>query len=234
MKIKSLKNKQIINWNKLKQKKYRDQEGLFLIEGKHLIEEARKAGYLVSTIGLSSSCDFEVTEDILKKLSSQPKPPEEIGICKKIDEKAIAGNIILLDDIQDPGNLGTIIRSAVAFHIDTIILSPNSVDLYNEKVLRASEGMIFNLNIIRKDLIECITQIKQEGYSVYATTVNGTTSIDKKEKVAIIIGNEGNGIKKEILELCDGNITIPMDKKCESLNAGVSASIVMYMLDVEK
>lgn len=235
MKIDSLSNTKVKNWNKLKEKKYRDETGLFLVEGNHLIKEALKKQMVVSTIGLNETYDYTVNPEILKKLSSQKSGTKEIAVVKKIEEKKIEGDkILILDNIQDPGNLGTIIRSAVAFNISTIILSDDCVDLYNDKVIRSSEGMIFNINIVRKKLIEIIPKIKENGYTVYATTVNGKGYFENDSKIALVIGNEGNGIKEDILNLCDKNITIKMNKECESLNAGVAASILMYELGVRK
>lgn len=235
MKIESLSNAKVKNWNKLKEKKYRDEAGLFLIEGDHLIKEALKKQMVVSTIGLNETYDYTVNPEILKKLSSQKSGAKEIAVVKKIEEKKVEGDkILILDNIQDPGNLGTIIRSAVAFNISTIILSDDCVDLYNDKVIRSSEGMIFNINIVRKKLIEIIPKLKENGYTIYATTVNGNGYFENDSKIALVIGNEGNGIKKDILSLCDKNITIKMNKDCESLNAGVAASILMYELGVKK
>ena len=235
MKIDSLSNTKVKNWNKLKEKKYRDETGLFLVEGDHLIKEALKKQMVVSTIGLNETYDYTVNPEILKKLSSQKSGTKEIAVVKKIEEKKIEGDkILILDNIQDPGNLGTIIRSAVAFNISTIILSDDCVDLYNDKVIRSSEGMIFNINIVKKKLIEIIPKIKENGYTVYATTVNGKGYFENDSKIALVIGNEGNGIKEDILNLCDKNITIKMNKECESLNAGVAASILMYELGVRK
>ena len=235
MKIESLSNAKVKNWNKLKEKKYRDEAGLFLIEGDHLIKEALKKQMVVSTIGLNETYDYTVNPEILKKLSSQKSGTKEIAVVKKIEEKKVQGDkILILDNIQDPGNLGTIIRSAVAFNISTIILSDDCVDLYNDKVIRSSEGMIFNINIVRKKLIEIIPKLKENGYTVYATTVNGNGYFENDSKIALVIGNEGNGIKEDILNLCDKNITIKMNKECESLNAGVAASILMYELGVKK
>lgn len=235
MKIESLSNAKVKNWNKLKEKKYRDEAGLFLIEGDHLIKEALKKQMVVSTIGLNETYDYTVNPEILKKLSSQKSGTKEIAVVKKIEEKKVEGDkILILDNIQDPGNLGTIIRSAVAFNISTIILSDDCVDLYNDKVIRSSEGMIFNINIVRKKLIEIIPKLKENGYTIYATTVNGNGYFENDSKIALVIGNEGNGIKEDILNLCDKNITIKMNKECESLNAGVAASILMYELGVKK
>ena len=144
-------------------------------------------------------------------------------------EKEIQGNVCLLDNIQDPGNLGTIIRSAVAFDIKTIILSNDSVDLYNDKVIRASEGMLFHINIIRMDLKDAIKELKEKNYTIYGTDViKGTTlkEIAFDDKTAITIGNEGQGMKEELKKLSDKMIHIPIN--CESLNAGVAASIIFY------
>ena len=230
MKITSLQNKQIMEFNKLKQKKYRDETGLFIIEGDHLIKEAKKNNKIYKTIGLNDTYDIEVTKEVLDKLSSQVSGANEIAICKKLDEKDIKGNVVILDNIQDPGNLGTIIRSAVAFSIDTIILSDTCVDLYNDKVIRSSEGNIFHVNIIRKKLTDYIPILKKGGYKIYASTVDGSGDFDNDDKIALVIGNEGSGISNEILSLCDKNITIKMNEKCESLNAGVCASILMYKM----
>ena len=153
---------------------------------------------------------------------------------KKEKDNHIGERILILDNIQDPGNLGTIIRSAVAFNIDTIILSNDTVDLYNPKVVRSSQGMIFHINIIRRNTHKIITELKNEGYKIVGTKV--TNGKDVKEAsiyshFALIIGNEGHGISKEIDDLCDEYLYIIMNEKCESLNAGIAASIIMYEIN---
>ncbi len=239
MYIESLSNKKIKELNKLKNKKYRDQEGLFLVEGYHLVSEAYNAGVLMEVLTLDNNkIDLNVpiiytTEEILKYLSDVETPQNIIGVCKKIDNNKIGNKVVILDDVQDPGNLGTIIRSAVAFNFDTIILSNNSVDLYNPKVIRSTQGMMFKLNIIRCDLNDIIPELKDNGYKVLATRVtNGkdVKSLEKIEKICIIMGNEGNGVKDSILSLADEFIYIKMNKTCESLNVGVATSIILYEL----
>ena len=182
-------------------------------------------------------CDLDVkvnyvTKEVLKYITDL-ETPTIIGVAKKMEEKDIGDKLVILDDIQDPGNLGTIIRSSVAFNIDTIVLSNNSVDLYNDKVIRASQGMIFKINIIRKDIITFISKVKNE-YHIYGTKVNGGNSlkkIEKQKKFAIIMGNEGKGMSSELDNLCDEFIYIDMNKECESLNVGVATSIILYELD---
>lgn len=234
----STENKKIKSIKKLNTKKYRDEYGKFLIEGEHLVLEAYKLGVLNELI-LEENTDLNldvdkthVTKTVLKYISDLDNPPRVIGICDKLKEKNIGNKIIILDDIQDPGNLGTIIRSAVAFDIDTIVLSKNTVDLYNSKVIRATQGMLFNVNIIERDLVNFIKSLKD--YKIYGTKVTNGKSLkklEKSEKFAIIVGNEGNGVSSKVLDHCTDYIYIDMNKKCESLNVGVAASIIMYELD---
>ena len=240
MLITSLDNNKIKKYEKLKIKKYRDEERLFLVEGEHLVEEAFKNGKLVDLLvldGYNYDIDFlytSVTYQVMKKLSDVKSTPKVIGVVKMNDTSLIKGNkILMLDDIQDPGNLGTIIRSSVAFNISDIILSNNSVDLYNDKVIRASQGMIFKINIIRSDLVKVINELKSNDYLIYGTSVKNGIDVRniKTDKYAIIMVNEGSGVKKELLDLCDKNIYIKMDENCESLNVGVAASIIIYELN---
>jgi TrmH family RNA methyltransferase len=231
----SINNEKIKNLKKLKEKKYRDKENKFLVEGYHLVEEAKKAGILESVI-TTTDYDFEnvliATKEVIKLLSTTETPQEIIGVCKKIENGQIGDFILALDNIQDPGNLGTIIRSAVAFNVDTILLSDDSVDLYNSKVLRATQGMCFNINIIRCNLMDTLNKIKNE-YQIITTNVEygkDVKSLEKKKKICIIMGNEGNGVKKELQNLSTDSIYIKMNKKCESLNVGVATSILLYEL----
>lgn len=239
MKIESLQNKKVKEWSKLKEKKYRDETNTFIIEGEHLIEEAKKRGCIKETISMREEMDSDyiVTKEIMKKITSQVTLPNQIAICEKQKEHDPFGNILILDGIQDPGNLGTIIRSAVAFSYDTIILSEDSVDLYNEKVIRSTEGMIFHINIIRRNLQKELAKMKKLNYYIYGTNVvNGKKISDCqfRQKKAILIGNEGNGVKKELQNYFDETIYIPMNQQCESLNAAISASIIMYESESRK
>ncbi|MBQ3298066.1 MAG: RNA methyltransferase [Bacilli bacterium] len=239
MVITSLDNKKVKEVVKLQSKKYRDLTNTFVVETEHLVEEAEKRGivkelFLVEDEFVDSNDVNYVTPEIMKKMSSMESPSNILAVCEKSNSKEIIGNkILLLDNIQDPGNLGTIIRSSVAFGVTTIILSTDTVDLYNPKVIRASEGMFCNINIITMDLEEAISIIKSKGISVYGTdVVNGSDvrSITDKSSYALIMGNEGNGLKEEIKKLCDKNLYIPMNNNCESLNVGVACSILLYEL----
>ena len=234
--ITSLQNTKVKELNKLKEKKYRDDAKLFLVEGDHLVNEAYKMNQLKEVLCLESfECDFDVpvtyiSEDVMKKLSNMKSISNVIGVCKKFIAKGYGNRLVLLDGIQDPGNLGTIIRSAASFNFDTVVLGLNTVDLYNDKVIRSTEGMIFHQNVIQKDLKEFVRELKDNNYTIYTTDVNDgkiVSDIDFEQKIAIIIGNEGQGVS-DIKELADSALYIPMNKKCESLNASVATSIIMY------
>lgn len=236
----SLENKKIKDIKKLNTKKYRDKTGLFLVEGEHLVLEAYKTGYIKELI-LEQDALFPlnvptsyVTNDILHALSELETPAQMMAVCEKKEKEELGNRLLLLDDIQDPGNLGTIIRSAVAFHIDTIVLGLGCVDLYNSKTIRASQGMLFHTNIVRKNLEELIPILKEQGYMIMGTRVThgkNVKDVAKTEKSAIIMGNEGNGVCEEILDLCDEYLYIPCNEVCESLNVGVATSIILYELD---
>ena len=237
MYITSINNEYIKEISKLNEKKYRDKLNKYLIEGLHLVTEALKYD-IIDTIIIREDFSYEtnikhiiVSNEVMKKLSDNPSIPKIMAVVNK-KESTISGNkILLLDRLQDPGNLGTIIRSAVAFNFDTIILSNDTVDLYNSKVLRSTQGMLFNINILRQDLTNVINELKNNNYTIYGTKVdNGydVKEINNINKFALIIGNEGTGISDNILKQCDKYLYIKMNNNCESLNAGVAASILMY------
>ena len=233
----SIENKKIKELKKLHLKKYRDRENLFLVEGYHLILEAYKTGFLKELFVLEGNeYDIDVpinyvSYGVMKYLSNLDTPPKVIGICEKKESKIKGDRILILDEIQDPGNLGTIIRSAVAFNVDTIVLSSDTVDLYSSKVIRASQGMLFKINIVIDNITDVIDQLKGQNYKIIGTKVSlakNLKSLEKMDKFAIIMGNEGNGVKKEILDLCDEHVYIKMSDKCESLNVAVATSIILF------
>ncbi len=234
--IESIHNDHVIKWQHLQNKKYRDETNEYLVETEHLVKEAIKSGYAKEIICLENyQIDtklpvYKVTKQVMQKISSLVSIPTICAVCEKKEEKEITGNVLILDGIQDPGNLGTIIRSAIAFNFQDIILSLDTVDLYNPKVIRSCEGMNFHTNIIRTDIKKFITEHKN--YIFYATDVSKGTSLHNfckpKEKIGIVIGSEGKGVKKEIKDICNYLLNIPMNPKCESLNAAISASILMY------
>ena len=236
--ITSTSNEKIKYIKKLRNNKNIYEEKKFIIEGEHLIIEAKKSGILLETLSINDVnfgvANTLVSENVMKSISSLNTICPVIGICM-IEEKEVSlGNkIIILDGVSDPGNLGTIIRSANAFGFNDIILSKTCVKKYNDKVLRATQGMIFSMNVITKDLTEYIPYLKANGYDVYGTDViNGTNVCDVKyDKIAVVMGSEGLGLSNEVKELIDKNIYIKMNDTCESLNVAVASSIIMYELN---
>lgn len=233
----SVDNKKIKEFKKLSQKKYRDEANTFLIEGKHLIEEAYMEGYLKELLleeNTNYNLDIETnyaTKNVIAYLSELDTPSKMIGVCKKKEEKALGDKILILDEVQDPGNLGTIIRSAKAFNIDTIILGEGCADPYSPKVIRATQGMIFKINIINRKLEKIIKELKENNYKILGTKVSGgkeLKTLEKINKFAIIMGSEGHGVKEKYLNLCDEYIYIKMNETCESLNVAVATSIILY------
>lgn len=235
--ITSVNNSYIKELNKLKIKKYRDELGKFLVEGYHLVEEAKGTLEKILTCEKINEDDFpsveiiHVTKEIIEKLSETKSPQGIIGVCLIEKAKKPESELILaLDGIQDPGNMGTIIRSAISFGATDIILSKDSVDIYNEKVLRATQGGIFKVNIIRDDLVRCLNNLKKEGYKVIATALKDAKSIDnikKDGKIVLVMGNEGNGISDEVLQISDERAYIPINEM-ESLNVAVACGICLY------
>lgn len=236
----SIENEKIKNLKKLHLKKYRDKQQMFLIETPHLVLEAFKTGYLKELI-LEENELFpidikttRVTNNVINYLSELNSTNNVMGVCSyKNDTIELGNRILILENIQDPGNLGTIIRSAVAFNIDTIILSSDCVDIYNSKVVRSSQGMIFHIDIIKRDLLLEIPKLQMLGYQIIGTKVTHGQSLkdfQNIEKFAIIMGNEGKGMTEELTELCDSFIYIDMNDKCESLNVAIATSIILYEL----
>lgn len=236
----SIDNNKIKDLKKLQVKKYRDKKNKFLVEGRHLVLEAYKTGYLEELL-LEENELFPLdvmthymTNNVSNYLSELDKSTNIIGVCNKKDGILKGNRIVYLDCIQDPGNLGTIIRSCVAFNVDTLILSKDCVDLYNSKVIRATQGLLFHMNILIEDAHNVIPKLKEKGYKIYGTNVThgkSLKSIAKTEKFVIIMGNEGNGIGEISKELCDEFLYIDMNSDCESLNVGVATSIILYEMD---
>lgn len=243
MLITSLENDKVRKYIKLKDKKYRDKTGQFIVEGAHLVLEAYKNG-LIDELILEKEEVFPLDiknivylpMEIITKISTVETPQTIMALCHKQEEKEeLKNKILLIDNIQDPGNLGTIIRSAVAFNIDTIVLSENTVDLYNPKTIRATQGMFFHINIIKKDLESTIEQLHQEEIPVYGTLVghgSDVRSLAEKDKIryALVVGNEGNGVRNSISNMCDKNLYINLNANVESLNVAIATSILLYEL----
>lgn len=209
-------------------KKYRDAHDLFLVYGKHIIDIAKEQNNIVEII--TSNPNLEGTlydESLLKELQQTETFIDQIAVCKKIHLDIKSNRVLILDDIQNPDNFGALIRSAAAFGFTHIIISLQSADLYNEKTIRASKGAIFYVNVERKPLDEAIIDLKNQGFKILCSSLNGSKNIIKNDRIALVLGNEGHGVSKEIEALSDDFITIETTH-VESLNVSVAGGILMH------
>lgn len=257
--ITSVTNERIKEIKKLYDKKYRQLNKKYIIEGIKIIQEAYLQNQLFDNIIICEELynSVNINKEIIYKVLSENKDkiiyvdskvfdnicdtetPQGIIAVLQIDINNLLcvtnpknTNILFLDNIQDAGNMGTILRSARAFGFNTIMINKGSIDIYNPKVIRASMGNIFSLHILQLDDkgIDILEALKNKGYTIYETVLENGSSIydiEYTDKKVIVIGNEANGVSEEIQSVSDENIFIPMSNDTESLNAGVAASIVM-------
>lgn len=251
--ISSKDNNLIKHIKKLKEKKYRDEYKEYVVEGLKLIDEAIKEGAEISEIIVCEGCDkselieshlkyemaryecIYVPQNIFKMLSDVENPQGILAVIKLNngeDEIKYDEDIILaLDDIQDPGNLGTILRTADSIGLKQILVSKGTVDPFNPKVVRSTMGATFRVKVIEcENLKETLKETQKNGYKVMCTSLDAKHSIYKTDynKKVIVIGNEANGVSKEIQKLADEKVIIPMLGKTESLNAAVATGVILY------
>lgn len=237
--ITSKTNRLVKYFNKLKDTSFMKEEKKFLIEGMHLIEMAKD--YLECVISEKplkndyNITNYIVSKEIMEKLSSHKSTSKVIGVGRFIEEKPINSDfLIYLDDVQDPGNFGTIVRSALAFGIKDVLISTNNVFQYNSKFIQSSQGAIFKSNIIRVES-NVLKELQSKGYQVIVSTLeDGAIDLSCYEqtskKIVLVLGNEGNGVCKEITKLSDLKVKIEMNN-IDSLNVAVAAGILMYTLN---
>ena len=237
--ISSKQNQKIKDAQLLFKESERSAKQLFLIEGFHLLEMALKDNLVVSIFSLKEIKDIDenipqyiVNEDILAKISSQKNPQGVVAIVKMKKEKEITSKKVLyLDDVSDPGNMGTILRTALAFGYLDVIVSKNSVSIYNSKVIQASQGAIFKLNIVKKDS-SILKDLRSNDYQIVSTEIKGSISLKEVkhiDKFVLVLGNEAHGVSEEVLNLSDLRVRIDIND-IESLNVAIAGAIAMYVL----
>lgn len=231
--ISSRQNKQIKNLFKLLKKKHQDETNSFLVFGDHAIQEAKRAGFIIEIFTSNGTKEGTlISPEIMKELSTTETPFDNVAVVKKGDIKPYTNKILMLDGVQDPGNVGSLIRSAIGFNFNTIIRSNDSASFYNDKTVRATQGNIFYANLISADLKSEIIKLKELQYKIIATTLEVNSDISalkKHDKIVVILGSEGSGISTDILSLCEYRISIPTTQ-IESLNVMAAGSIIMYEL----
>lgn len=242
--ITSKSNSLIKATKKLLQKKHR--KSSYLIEGWHLYEEALKAGVTIEQVFVEASqadklTNLEqvtlVTDQVLRELTDSPSPQGIVAQIALPDQTLpvdLAGRYLILEDIQDPGNLGTMVRTADAAGFAGIFISDQSADLYNAKTLRSMQGSHFHLPIYRGTIKDILASCKQSGLPILATTLS-KSSVDYKklpdlDQFALVMGNEGRGISQETADVADMLVHISMPGQAESLNVAVAAGILIFSL----
>ena len=241
--ITSKDNEIIKNIKKLKEKKYRLDS--YIVEGIKMVKEAISENQEIALIAIREDfkIDFDtkntkivtISNKVFNDISDVKTPQGILAVIKKNQNNQIETNsdyILALDSLQDPGNMGTIIRTADSANINQIIINKTTVDPYSPKVIRSTMGAIYRTNIIEvEDLKATLKEMKLKGFQIITTDLKATQSIydiNYNNKTVVVIGNEANGVSQEILQIADKKVIIPMLGKTESLNASIAASIMIY------
>ncbi len=254
--ITSVKNNRVKDWASLKQKKYRTQLGMYLAEGIRLVEEAVASGAPIEAILISGDLQsgrydkivngvaslgtnlYEVTEQVLEHVADTKTPQGVVAIIKQTvgDPRQFLQNktnplYLVLDSIQDPGNLGTMIRTADAVGASGVFLGKTCVDLYNPKVVRATMGSLYHLPLFEVDLETFLPLMKEQGLTIVGTATEADKTVfqhDFTQGTVLVIGSEAHGLSEGVAALVDHNISLPMPGQAESLNAAIASSVMMY------
>ena len=235
LEILSKNNQKIKDACALKMKKVRQEKGLFLMEGIKNLDMALRFGVvkqIFTSIGLPKlkqdiEC-YKVNDEVLRKLANSENPEGVVFVCEQLSpkkDKSEYRKIVYLDQINDPGNLGTILRTAVAFNYDAVILSKSSVDIYNEKVIAASKGAIFLVDAFYDDISNYT-----DGRVVIASALEDAIPLSECEKpdnFVLVLGNESHGVSKEVLSLANRIVKIEMNDAIDSLNVAIAGGILM-------
>lgn len=236
--IKSKQNQKIKDCLKLQQQSEKNKQKLFLIEGLHLLEMAIEANNLVAVFSLKpldivplDIDQYIVTKDIMKKISLEKTPQGIVAICRMMETKEILSDkVLFLDQVRDPGNIGTLLRTALAFGYQDVIFAHDCCSPYHEKAIQSSQGAIFKLRLHEKPV--SIATFKKQKYQILATEIKGSRKIETfhaNKKHVLILGNEAHGVSNEVLSQADYRLRIDI-KDIESLNVGVAGGITMYAL----
>lgn len=250
--IESIQNAKVKEWKKLHMKKGRQSCRQFIIEGFHLVEEALKYKGQVEVLLIVEGTEipeewinqveeiYDISPVVMKHLSQIETIQGVAAICRMPEHHVMIESgqrYLLVDQVQDPGNFGTIIRTAEAAGVQAVFFTRGTVDLYNDKVIRSTQGAVFHFPIVEVDGLQLIQACKEKGILVYGTALKNSQHYKKvtpSDKYMLIVGNEGAGVSPELLENTDKNIYLPIFGQSESLNVAVAAGILLYYLKNEK
>lgn len=240
--ITSVQNDQIKRIKQLHQKKARVKTGTFIIEGFHLLEEASAAKWDIHTVVAKENIEIplyiesksvvRVSDHVFSHLAQTATPQGVLAVVAMKKDLFIQTPLtLMIDAVQDPGNIGTMIRSADAAGFGCVIVGDGSADIYNDKVIRATQGSIFHLPVIQMNIEEAIQKLRANNTMIIATALEDSEDYTKmivKENMALIVGNEGAGVQDSLIRNSDQIVRIPIYGNAESLNVSIAASILMY------
>ncbi|HBZ6547254.1 TPA: RNA methyltransferase [Clostridium perfringens] len=248
LEIESKNNNLFKEIKKLKEKKHRIKSNKYLIEGLRFVEEAIKSKVSIDSIIFTESFKeknpdlflkineniklIQMNETLLKQLCSTENPQGIVGVINMQNKELKSGElVVLVDKVQDPGNMGTIIRTAHAAGAAGIVMTKGTVDIYNDKTLRSTMGSIFYIPIVEDNSLDFVKSLKKEGYKLVVSSLQGKNNFFEENlqgKVMTAVGNEGNGVSDEVYDIADIKVKIPMPGEAESLNVAVATSIMIY------
>ena len=243
--LSSLKNPKVLSWKTLKDKKGRDSQNAFLVEGVHMVQEALSSSFVVQALLLREDYQPEyrfpaeipayvLPAHVFQSVGDTKTPQGIAAVLTSQTREAGGPRLLALDGVQDPGNVGTIIRTADAAGFTGVLFSPECADLFSPKVLRATMGSVFRLGFsFPASLPDALEQLKKDGYSVLSSQLDGSPFYDRKDvssSFVLVIGNEGNGVSDAVKAAATHHLCLPMRGGAESLNAAVAAGIMMYDL----
>lgn len=238
--ITSLKNPKVAAWKALKDRKGRRESGCFLVEGRKMVEEALASAFDVETVLVQEGMElpdgltmpvYELPEHVLTAVCDTKTPQGIAAVVRMKEQTALGGHIVVLDGVQDPGNVGTILRTLDAFEADGLVLLPGCADPFSPKTVRSSMGAVF-----RRPVWTCTAEtfaqvLRGSGLRLLGAALRDDT-VDARAadytRAVLAIGSEGRGLSDEVLALCDETVRIPMSPRCESLNAAVAASVLLW------
>lgn len=227
--ITSKQNQKFKYWMRLKQKKYRDEYKRFLIYGEHQIEKAKELNLIDEIIRE----DIDISKDLMKDLQQTETSFSVIAVSEFPKLNVKTNKVLILDDVQDPKNVGALIRSAAAFGFLEVYASFKTADYYNEKTIRAAKGSLFDVALKRGNITDYIKTLKLDGYKIYGADAHEKNSVSvDHEKIALVLGNEGRGLNDKTKALCNSFVNIKTEN-VESLNVSIAGSILMYLWSVK-
>lgn len=238
--ITSLKNPKVAAWKALKDRKGRRESGCFLVEGRKMVEEALASAFDVETVLVQEGMElpdgltmpvYELPEHVLTAVCDTKTPQGIAAVVRMKEQSALGKHIVVLDGVQDPGNVGTILRTLDAFEADGLVLLPGCADPFSPKTVRSSMGAVFRRPVWTCTVETFAQVLRGSGLRLLGAALRDDT-VDARAadytRAVLAIGSEGRGLSDEVLALCDETVRIPMSPRCESLNAAVAASVLLW------